>query len=599
MTPKISLNKSAISIFLFTLKKCLGFSAIGAVLAFLLSPVYMYNTIADYVEKYKKLIYNYEDIFTTFAIIAAVAATAFLMVLLYINFSYLYKRSAGDFFQALPLKRSELLFSRFFGCFVAAIIPLFVGYAGAFGLTFLDYVSADRGKIVIGFVFTVAMMLALGFFTLLFILASGGIFDSIIALCAVNIGIPIIALFVYGLCSQHLYGFSSNIDTEIIAYTTPFGYALMRLVYLIADYSAAPFFEWKHVIAALVLIVGFAALAVLLYNRRKSEKTDGSYAFKFVPEVIGAIVSVLGIFVFALIFSSEYDEVPFWCFGFIGALLASVVYHLIINRGFKKIVKSLIVGVAAFLVLLAVNFGIQFDIFGWENNFPIASSVENVEVRLMGYSMKTQDVDLALKLNKAIVEDKDIDKGDNDSAQYIYFTYNLKNGKKIKRSYDVKYLAAAKEKVELINKELPEAILEEYDEIKPYQSYDWSYSKYNNRYSTDHNTEYKVSNKKAEEIVNAYANDIKTVGLEFFDNETEDATQTIYLGKSVKIGQVSVEVDGGMAEYTDYKDYNLYIHNYTIYPSVAEVINSLVKDEDLSKSYVDEKMIEHHIIYYK
>ena len=76
MTPKISLNKSAISIFLFTLKKSLGFSAIGAVLAFLLSPVYMYNTIVDYVDRYKKLIYNFEDLFTSFAIIAAVAATA-------------------------------------------------------------------------------------------------------------------------------------------------------------------------------------------------------------------------------------------------------------------------------------------------------------------------------------------------------------------------------------------------------------------------------------------------------------------------------------------------------------------------------------------
>ncbi len=170
--------------------------------------------------------------------------------------------------------------------------------------------------------------------------------------------------------------------------------------------------------------------------------------------------------------------------------------------------------------------------------------------------------------------------------------------KRVRRSYDVKYLAAAEEKVEFINKELPEVILDEYAEIKPYWSHDWDYSCYT--YTTNrHNSEYKISNKRAEDIITAYSEDLKTVGIEFFDDERENNTKNIYLGKSVRIGQTVFENEEGISEYNDYKDYNLYIHNYKIYPNVASVVNSLVKDEDLSRTYIDEKQIEHYIIYYK
>lgn len=600
MTPKISLNKSAFSVFKFTLKKNIGFSLIAAVLAFLISPIYMYNTISDYVERYKKLVYEFDSLFPTFSLLAAIATTAFLMVLLYINFSYLYKRSASDFFQALPLKRSELLFARFGAAYLAAVIPLVVGYAGAFGLTFLDYVAADRVVILQSFIYTLVMLLALGLYTLLYILVSGGIFDSLIALSTVNIGIPVIALFIYGLCSEHLYGFNANIDSEILAYTSPFGYAITRLVALFGNLDgAAPFLEWKHTLATVALTVIPAVLAVVFYNRRKSEKTNGAYAFKFVPEVIGAIVSALGLFIFAIIFSNNYDSVAFWAFGFAGAMLASVVYYLIITRGFKKVVKSLIVGAVSFVLILLINFGIQFDILGWENVLPLKNSIKSVSISVKGYEMETDDIDLALRLNKAILEDKELSESENAyNNQYICFEYTLKSGRKVSRNYDVEYLAAAEEKVELINKEMPAVILAEYEEIKPYGTYDWEYSNYS--YTTSrYNSEDKISNKRAEDIVNAYVNDLKTVGLEYFDNETDDDDKNIYLGKTVKLGQTVTELDGGKGEYTDYREYYLYIRDYKIYPSVNEVVNSLVKDENLSTSYLDENQEMHYVNYYK
>ena len=118
MTPKTSLNKIPLNIFLFTFKKNLGFSLVASILALLVSPIYLYSVITNYVEDYGKLIYDFENLFITFAVLMAVAATAYMIVLFYINFNYLYNKSASDYFHALPLKRSGLLFSRFFASYI-------------------------------------------------------------------------------------------------------------------------------------------------------------------------------------------------------------------------------------------------------------------------------------------------------------------------------------------------------------------------------------------------------------------------------------------------------------------------------------------------
>ena len=58
MMQKTSLNKVPYNIFLFTFKKSLGFSLVASILALLVSPIYLYSVITNYIENYNKLIYD-------------------------------------------------------------------------------------------------------------------------------------------------------------------------------------------------------------------------------------------------------------------------------------------------------------------------------------------------------------------------------------------------------------------------------------------------------------------------------------------------------------------------------------------------------------
>lgn len=597
MMRKISLNKSVFSVFWFTFKKNSGFTIIASVLALLVSPIYIYGVITDYIADYKRLVYNYESLFLTFAAIMAIAVTTFLMVLLYINFSFLYKKSTSDFYHALPLKRSELLLARFSGSFASALVPLTVGYIGTFGLTFLDYVSANRAIIVEAYFYTVGMLLLLGIFTLIFILTAGGIFDSIISLLAVNVGFPIIALFVMELCRTHLYGFVYNGDLEInvLSYTTPFGYALVRLCYAIGDYySADPFFTWYRVVGTVAVIIALAVFVVIIYNHRKSEKVDGSYAFKIIPELIGAIVAVIGAFIFGYIFSGDYEpeNAVFWIFGVIGGAIAAVLYSLIINRGFKKVKKALLVSVVSVAVMLIINLGIQFDLTGWEKALPNADEIEKVVIRVQGEDIEVNDIALAVGLNKTIVEEH-YHYDDDLRTDNFSFTYTLKNGIEVTRRYDVKIPAAKDLKVELINKELPRNILEEYNEFKARNCSDWNISIYTMLdNSTMGDVGGKITPEAAERIVKAYAKDLEEIGMDYFYSSRDyyDKTYIDLGGKEPMEEETFKEEDGSYSTYTSYYEFSIYVYDVDLMPNVKEAVNSLEYDIIEERNVLGEKI---------
>ncbi len=577
MTQKISLNKTPFNIFTFTLKKNLGFSLVAAILAAMVSPVYLYTVITDYVENYDKLIYNYENLFLTFAALMAIAATAFLMVLLYINFSYLYNRSASDYFHALPLKRSELLFARFSGSFVASLIPLTVGYIGTYALSFLDIVAADRTAIIGAYFFTVLMMAVLGLFTLLFIITAGGVFDSILSLLAVNIGIPIIVAFVYWLCETHLYGFtySGDYDTNIISHTTPFGYAIIKLVLCLYD-PENPLFSALNVFAIIDMLALFGALNVIFYNRRKSEKLGGSYAFKSIPEIIGFIIAALGLFVMGYIFGEDAGEIAYWLAGVVGACLAAVVYSLIINRGFKKAKRAVIVGLIASAVLIITNFGIKLDIFGWKYNLPEVDEIESVTVETGGTNINVKNIQLAADFNRAIVREHDTNYS-GGSTNYFRIAYVLKNGEIATRVYLVEDTIAKEYKDRLISEEYSRQVIEKFDNFKNKKVEEWKLTGY-----IYEKGEYKgrfeavIDAAKTEELIYAYSEDLKTYGSKYFDNYIKNSLSAVHIEGQVIVKQDKTEnLDGTVTEYTDYENFVITVENYETFKNVKAVVDTI------------------------
>lgn len=578
MMQKTSLNKIPLNIFLFTFKKNLGFSLVASILALLVSPIYLYSVITNYVEDYGKLIYNFENLFITFAALMAVAATAYMIVLLYINFNYLYNKSASDYFHALPLKRSSLLFSRFFASYLAALLPVTVGYIGTFALSFLDIVAANRTAIVEAYFFTVIMMAVLGLFTLLFIITAGGVFDSLLSLLAINIGIPLIVAYIYTLCEQNLYGFtySADFDTSILSYTTPFGYAIIKLLLCLGD-NEEKLFTAIRVFGMIDMLALFGALNVILYTRRKSEKLGGSYSFKFIPEIIGMIIAALGLFVFGYIFAEDSRDIVYWVAGTVGAVLAVVIYSLIINRGFKKVKKAIIVGVIASVVLIITNLGIKFDIFGWKYNLPEINDIQSVSVQSGGTDINVKNIQLALDFNNAIIREHDENHSENNQTNHFRITYALKNGKIVTRVYDVETSVAKDLKAKLVAEEYSRDINEKFNVFKNKKVEGWEltgyiYEKgeYKGRFDTI------IDAEKAEELVNAYTKDLETYGDKFFDNYTKNALSTVLIEGRVIIKQDTQEFGNGtVTEYTDYENFVVSVENFETFKNVKAVVDTI------------------------
>lgn len=466
MTQKTLLNKQFFNFFAFSLKKNLGFTILTTILTFIISPIYLYNVITNYVQHYKP-IYKFENLFNSFSCIMAVGIMAFMLIMLYINFNFLYNKTASDFFHALPLKRWHILTARFISCYISALLPLTVGYLGTYALTRLNYVQYTPGKMLPSFLFTALMMFVLGLFSLLFIITSGNVFDSIISILAINIGIPIIATFTLYLCEYHLFGFSVSLAIEdLFSYTTPFGFAILGLAKFLYGYTNFKLFTVGSVVGITLFTIIIAVLAILAYNKRKSEKAGNAYAFKLIPEIIGLIISAIGLFLITTIFSYNEPTLLFWVIGTIGAVLSGVVYYLIINRGFKKIKRAVVVSLLSVIILLAVNFGIKLDIIGWQKNIPEVSEISSVTVVYAGAKVETNNIKLVNKMHTEIVNYHINNQGKKENATPIEFEYTLKNGKILNRYYEVAFESAKNERKEFLNKEFSANLLNEYNSTK-------------------------------------------------------------------------------------------------------------------------------------
>ncbi|MBQ0083181.1 MAG: hypothetical protein KBS52_00225, partial [Clostridiales bacterium] len=151
-------NKSAFNLFLFTPRKNLGISLISSAIVLVFSPFLILQTINNYLAYEFNYYYPFKDIYEAGAPLMAFAAAGIFVLLLFINFSYLYNKSASDTFHSMPIKRRELLLSRFFGAYVSALIPLTVGYIGFAAVLAKSEVVGSFRTILTGFLYTALAM---------------------------------------------------------------------------------------------------------------------------------------------------------------------------------------------------------------------------------------------------------------------------------------------------------------------------------------------------------------------------------------------------------------------------------------------------------
>lgn len=522
MTQKTLLNKTAFKLFGFTMRKNLGISLLSSVFAVIFSPFIVLNWVVE--------LYPEDSFGTTLASatpVFTVAVILLFILLLYVDFNYLYNKSASDMFHSLPVKRIELLLSKFFGAYVSALIPLTVGYIGFMIVAFHPNVKADILYICASYLYTLLMMLFCGFFTMIFIVSAGSKFDSIVSFLCVNIGFPIIVFIAYENCEDRWFGFVSDGETWM-SYSTPIWYTAARMIKVNETDEKTGLFSWLMLLIVIDITIVCAVISVFLYSKRKNEKITSSYAFNFMPAIIGVLVAIISYyFLFAIL---ENTFVIASIAGIVGALLGSAVYNVITNRGFKKIKNSLIIAAIAIVAVISANLVIEFDAFGYETYIPKLNDISKAEVTNKNEKIFIQDKVLVTTLHNEIIQARDEDYLD-ENLEHIEIEYIMNSGRIVRREYDVPFNVGRAQRQEIFNTYMPKVVKSEFIE-SPANAYsiDFFIDK-KDVYGANQSKTAILTYYEMNKFVDAYCEDLKTFKLT--DNYDNNVGTTAYYVASI------------------------------------------------------------------
>ncbi len=461
MTLKTSSNKlnPAVNFFKTSLKKQSGFVLLSLVISLLVCPGVLLKNISDnYYNIAKDNTYEIQGLIDGFTTLTFVISLAVMLLLLFVNFSFLYSKKSSDVFHSLPLTRNELLLTRFSASFIGAAIPLTASFLGLLIIVALPFVAGATVLTVIkAYLLALLQLLMCGSFMLIFIVSAGAIFDMIISLAAVNIGFPVIALLINNWLSSLAEGV--ELSEKFIFYTSPLLYSAYNMPLVTRDENynviggSADYFTEKltvfSIISVFILTILFSYIAIALFKKRKSETATEAYSFKFMPILITILISIGGGLILSAIFEGvNPDSIGYWTFFCIGSLLASVAAGAIMTRGFKNVKASLIKGGIAVGVMAALCLGTLFIGNSIVDFVPKENRIKYIKVRDADYSedlILDKNFTEVLNLHQSAVNviNSTGDRGEFDentgdfglALRRFEINYILKSGRKVQRVY--------------------------------------------------------------------------------------------------------------------------------------------------------------------
>lgn len=439
----------AFRLYRYSVKRTMGLTVLMTVFLMLICPGYVFMHI-NHVLKLGSTdmkVYDLNRDLPTLILIVTVITTAAAILYLFINFAFLYGRSSSDFFHSLPLNRRSLLASRFFASIIPVLMPMTLTYAAMCGLLAINYIEGNIRLILWGFIYNILILLMSCAFSMIFIVASGSVFDLIISFFTFNIGIAVVRLINQSFCEVYLFGFPRGEIPAFFTNSSPFIYAFVTFSELMNGSERTP--ADFVIFTARLLFVTAASLvaAFLLYSRRKSEKSGVSYAYRFLYVVCALIVGVIGAYALGTIFAGDQVTPVFWVFAVIGGMLAAVTFGAVNDRGFKSFKKSLVIGGCSAALIGALALFLWSGAFGYSSRIPEKESVKSVSVAFGQFSVEFDDPSLVIDLHKKITE-----QSGGDGYGEINISYKLKFGE-LKRTYFVDYNDFSGEFLKIIKSE--------------------------------------------------------------------------------------------------------------------------------------------------
>lgn len=279
-------------------------------------------------------------------------------------YSYLHNKRKADLYGSLPIGRSTLFIAKSVSAYLMSIIP------AIFFLSLISIISVCSGHSVVSEVtklfpeICMGTLASISFFGLIAI-CCGTMLNSVLMFIAVCVAYPLSAIFIKGIVVGCFDGFYVGIFKDSI---------IMNALNPLAAYDGINVIYW------LIFSVVCIALGAFLAKKRKAERAQSAFAFHLPCYIIKVLVSFLAGMFLGVLFGSMnvFGGYAGFVFGFILASVpVYIIVHLILYRGFSKLIKTSI-SLGALIIVSCVGVALCcFDAFGYNSYVPKTQDIKS------------------------------------------------------------------------------------------------------------------------------------------------------------------------------------------------------------------------------
>ena len=262
----------------------------------------------------------------------------------------------------------------------------------------------------------------------------------------VFLGMEYVVRMLYGM---FVFGYNGLPDC-ILEFMSPLIYLFTRIG-LSATKTAVTLTNWSALLGYIIAAVVLTAAALLLYRKRRMESAGDVIAVKSLRPVFKFCVTACSALCFGLLFfviistlfTSPSTSMLVLSAGLIiGAFIGYFASEMLLKKSFHVFKGSWKGFVITAVLCIVFAFVCVTDLFDLSSQLPDADDIEAISCssESRGVDIKNRsDIEALLKVNKAIIADRDkyegLDDTDLENTGYVNIRYKLKDGRVICRGY--------------------------------------------------------------------------------------------------------------------------------------------------------------------
>lgn len=262
----------------------------------------------------------------------------------------------------------------------------------------------------------------------------------------VFLGMEYVVRMLYGM---FVFGYNELPDC-ILEFMSPLIYLFTRIG-LSATKAAVTLTNWSALLGYIIAAVVLTAAALLLYRKRRMESAGDVIAVKSLRPVFKFCVTAcaalcLGLLFFVIIstlFTSLSMSMLVLSAGLIiGAFIGYFASEMLLKKSFHVFKGNWKGFVITIILCIVFAFVCVTDLFDLSSQLPDIDDIEMIVCNREagGYDVtERSDIEAILKVNKAIIDDRDKYEGLDDtgyeSVGYVSLRYKLRDGRVICRGY--------------------------------------------------------------------------------------------------------------------------------------------------------------------